>query len=309
MAFAEQTPASSESSSKNTFSVRYAKAITEFDKIMQRLNVKKVLYRTILRGKGLEFESYRRFGQDDDASFIDWGASLRSNELLSRVYIEERNLNVIFLVDVGGSMLFGSKERLKAEYAAEFVAALGHVVLNVGDRIGLILYNEDIAKVLPPSSNKTQMGLLMKYLSEPRLYGGGTSLNRAIDLALRITKSDYTIFFLVSDFLSLSTKEQRMLKLLGTKFETVGVMVRDYLDEHLPRPGFQFAFQDPATKKQIVLDPEIAARRYRENALKQKVFTRNLCKSCSIDLLELNTDSDFAIPTAIFLKNRVGRRK
>lgn len=293
---------------KRSFSINFAKSITEFDRIMQRLKVKKILYRTILRGKGLEFDSYRRFTPDDDASYIDWTASLRANELLSKVYIEERNLNVYFLVDVGGSMLFGSGEKLKAEFAAEFAASLSHLVLNVGDRIGLVLYNESIVKILPPSSKKTQFGLFMKYLSDPELYGGGTNLNKAIDHLLRITSSDYTIFFIISDFVSLSEKNHLFLKRLGTRYETMAIMIRDFLDENLPDPGFQFALQDPSSKRQIVLDPEIAAKRFRENALRQKAQTKKILKDAKIDLLELTTEKEFAIPTATFLKSRVGRR-
>lgn len=294
---------------KGKFNVNFPVAITEFDRIMQRLKLKKILYRIILRGKGLEFDSYRKFGFDDDASFIDWKASLRANQLLSRTYIEERDLNVYFLVDVSNSMLFGSRNKLKSEYVAEFVTALSHLVINVGDRIGLVMFSDSLVKVLHPSSKKTQFGLFMKFLSDPNLYGGGFDLDKVIDYVLKTVKSEYSVFFIISDFISLGESNQRNLRLLGTRFETMAVMSRDFLDENLPKTGYQFAFQDPYSKRQMVLDPEISSRRYRVKALEQKAKVKEIFENARIDVLELDIGKRFAVSTATFLKNRAGRRR
>ena len=153
-----------EEENKREFKVDYASAISGFSNIIKKFPLKKILYRSLFRGKGLEFESYRNFQPDDDASMIDWKASLRGDKLLAKKYIEERDLNVYFLVDVSNSVLFGSGEKLKAEFAAECCAALGHLIHDLGDNIGLIMFNDKIQKYIPAGSGRNQFNLIFKTL-------------------------------------------------------------------------------------------------------------------------------------------------
>ena len=289
---------------KGEFLLNFPKAISEFENAMHKFPVKKILYRTVFRGKGLDFDSFRLFGPGDDASLIDWRASLRADNILARKYIEERDLSIYFLIDVSNSMLFGSSKRLKAEYAAEFVASLSHLIISAGDRIGLIMFSDDVVKFLHPSSSKNQFALFTKFLSDSSFYGKGFDLNKAIKYVLQIVKSPYAVFILVSDFIKTKEEDLRNLRLMGSKFETLAVMIRDPLDENLPKTKYQFAVQDPYSNRQMILDPEIAAGRYRENVVKQKKIVKQMLKDSRIDLIELITDKHFSIPVANFLKGR-----
>jgi uncharacterized protein (DUF58 family) len=145
------------------FSVDYINSVSGFASMMQKFPLKRILYKTILRGKGLEFDSYRVFQQDDDASMIDWMASLRSNGLLAKKYIEERELSIYFIVDASSNVLFGSGDKLKAEYNAEIVAALSHLILESGDKIGLVMVNDDVTKYIPPKNGKNQFMILTSF--------------------------------------------------------------------------------------------------------------------------------------------------
>jgi len=289
---------------KGEFAVNFPKAIAEFENAMHKFPVKKILYKNIFRGKGLEFDSYRVFQPDDDASLIDWKASLRSNQILAKKYIEERELNVYFLVDVSNSMLFGSGKQLKAEYTAEFVASLSHLILGSGDKIGLVMFNDDVVKVLWPARTKNQFALFSKYLGDASLYGGGFDISKAINHVLQTVKSPYTIFILVSDFIRTKISDLENLKLMGNRFESLAVMVRDRLDEELPNVNYQFAVQDPYSGKQMVLDPTIARGRYRKRSLSQKENIRDMMKKSRIDLMELSTDKNFVIAVSAFLRGR-----
>jgi len=292
------------SSKKGKFLINFPRAIARFENTMQKFPVKKILYKSVFRGRGLEFESYRLYGDDDDSSLIDWKASLRANEMLAKQYIEERDLNVYFLVDVSNSMLFGSSNKLKAEYTAEFVASLSHLIIGSGDRVGLVMFSDDVVKVLRPSSSKNQFALLTKFLSDASFYGGGFDMNKAVDYVLRTVKTSYTVFVLVSDFIRTRKDSSRRFRLMGSRFETFAVMIRDQLDENLPRTKYQFSVQDPYSGKQMILDPEIAAERYRENVIRQKGLIKEMFKKSRIDFLELMTDKGFAIPLSSFLKRR-----
>ncbi len=298
-----------EVSNRGKFVLNFPRAIAEFENAMQKFPVKKILYKNIFRGKGLEFDSYRVFQQDDDASLIDWKASLRSNQILAKKYIEERELNVYFLVDVSNSMLFGSGDKLKAEYAAEFVASLSHLVLGSGDRIGLVMFSDKVVKFLRPARTKNQFALFTKFLADSSLYGGGFDIDKAVNHVLQTVKSPYTIFILVSDFIRTKKESLANLKLMGTRFESLAVMVRDRLDEDLPDSNCQFAVQDPYSGKQMVLDPAIARDKYRKNVLRQKMMIREMMRKSRVDLLELVSDKSFVIAVSSFLRGRaVGAR-
>ena len=136
------------SSKKGKLVINFPRAISQFESAMHKFPVKKILYKSVFRGRGLEFESYRLHGDDDDVSLIDWKASLRANEMLAKQYVEERRLNVYFLVDVSNSMLFGSSDKLKAEFTAEFVASLSHLVVGSGDNIGLVMFSDEVVKII-----------------------------------------------------------------------------------------------------------------------------------------------------------------
>jgi len=290
------------------FSINFPKAISEFQNAMKKFPVKQILYKIIFRGKGLEFDSYRVFENGDDGDLIDWKASLRANQLLARKYIEEKELNVYFLVDVSNSMLFGSGNKLKAEYAAEFVAALSHLVSTSGDRIGLVMFNDKIVKFLHPGSGRNQFALFMKFLADPNLYGGGFNLGKTIESVLKTVRSDYNVFIVVSDFIKVNSfSDERSMKIIGTKFETISVVIRDVLDEELPKTDYQFAIQDPYSNRQMILDPKIAAERYRENVALQKRILMALFKKSKIDSVEFLTKNSFASLLVAFLKRRSKR--
>lgn len=295
-----------EVSEKGKFALNFPRAIAEFENAMQKFPVKKILYRNLFRGKGLEFDSYREFQQDDDASLIDWKASLRANQLLARKYIEERELNVYFLVDVSSSMLFGSGDRLKAEYTAELVASLAHLVLEAGDKIGLVMFNEDVVKVLRPARTRNQFALFTKLLGDPGMYGGGFDIENLVNKILPIVTSPYSVFIFVSDFINIRKENISRLKLLGLRYESLAIMIRDRLDEELPDLKYQFSVQDPSSGRQMILDPDIAANRYRANVLRQKAMIKEIMRDSRIDVLEMATDKKFVVALSSFLRQRAG---
>ena len=286
------------------FKVDYANAIAGFAKTIQKFPLKKILYRSLFRGKGLEFESYRNFQPGDDASMIDWKASLRGDKLLAKKYIEERDLNVYFLVDISNSTLFGSGDKLKAEYAAECCAALGHLIHSLGDNIGLIMFNDKIKKYIPAKSGRNQFNLLFKTLSNPEEYGGNFDLEQAAKFALDFIKTDYTVIILVSDFINLKRNAKKSLNILTNRFETIALMVRDSMDDELPKLNYQLSISDPYSSKTMVVDPKMTAEGYKINAIKQKKGVINLFRDCNVDLLELNSSESFFTPLAGFLRSR-----
>lgn len=283
--------------------IDFGSAVSQFERALRKFQVKKVVYQSLFRGRGLEFDGYRNFMQDDDASMIDWKASLRANKLLSREYIEERDLRVYFVVDVSSGMLFGSGNKLKAEYAGEIVAALSHLIMGSGDNAGLVTVTDRVNRILKASRTKNQLFLMLNYLSDVKEYGGRFDFQNTLKYLLN-TLDSHAVVILISDFLHIGRDFDKILRILSTKFETLAFMIRDPLDEELPKSSYQMVIEEPYTKKQIVIDSTFAAETYKRNALQQKMFVKAKFKEANIDLLELNVREPFINPLVSFLKGR-----
>jgi uncharacterized protein (DUF58 family) len=294
---------------KNDLELNTSEVVSKFERAVKKFELKKKIFRILSRGKGLEFEAYRKFEQDEDYSVIDWKATMRAGgDLMTRQYKEEREIDVYFLVDAGESMKFGSGKKLKAEIAGEAICSLAHVSLTSGDRVGLILYSDKSMKVLPSKNSKNQFFLFKKFLSDKNSYGGNFDLASAINFSFRFVKrSQSLIFVIVSDFIHIKKGFEKQLKILANKGEVVALMVRDPLDNALPKLSAELIIQDPHSSRQMVIDPKVASEQFAINALYQKQFVRDLFKKSAVDFLELNASEDFIAPLVGFLKSRSGR--
>lgn len=285
--------------------INLGSAVSQFERGIRKFQVKKAVYQSLFRGKGLEFDGYRNFFKDDDSSMIDWKASLRANKLLSKEYIEERDLKIYFVVDVSNSMLFGSGKKLKAEYAGEIIAALSHLIMGSGDNAGLIMGNDRVVKFLKATKTKNQLFLMINELQNTQEYGGRFDFNFIINFLLRSIDSK-SVVILISDFLHLGRDFERGLRLLSTKFETIAFMIRDSFDDELPKENYQIVIQDPESGKQMLVDSGFAAQNYKKQAFEQKMFIKKKLEEARVDFMELNTRDDFVHPLVSFLKKRAG---
>lgn len=281
-----------------------AGAVSELETLLKRVLPKNIMYQIVL-GKGLEFDGYRDYTQNDDASLIDWKASVRGKKTLIRKYIEERDLKFIFLVDVSDNMVFGSTEKLKCEYAAELAAALSHLILVNGDRFGFILYNDTIVSRRVPELGNKQFEIFVSELSNPLLYSGGSNLDNVLSNLPDTLDKNTSMIFIISDFIKFDETYKKNLEALASLFEIVAVIVRDPLDNHLPMIDNELVIENPETKEKLLINPKIAAKIYEENAFKQLSLVKKIFQNNNIDFLELSTEKYFAEEFAIFLKERI----
>src|SRR3989344_4584552 len=182
--------------SEKKLNLNIAEAVSELEILMKKVLPRDIIYRWVL-GRGLEFDGYRDYSYGDDASNIDWKATVRAGKTLIRKYVEERDLKFIFLVDVSDNMVFGSTEKLKCEYAAELAAALSHLILVNGDRFGFVLYNDKIVNRRPPEAGNKQFEIFVDELSNPLVYEGVSNLNNILEpLTNDLDKSTSMIFII-----------------------------------------------------------------------------------------------------------------
>jgi len=289
-----------------TLKIDFAGKISQFEKIIKEFQLRRILYKSLFRAKGLEFDSYRPFERDEDASAIDWKATLRAGNLTARKYVEERDMDIYFVVDVSKSMLFGSKEKLKSEYAAEIAAVLSHLMLDSNDNPGLVMFQENLVEFVKPRKGKKQFQLMIKFLCDGEKYGGNFDINNTIQYLLKSISSRFSVIILISDFIHIKKGFELNLKLLSKRFETIAIMIRDPLDEELPKTSQQILIQDPHSGRQMVVNSSLVAESYKKNAKKQKELIKNIFRMANIDLLELNTNEEFIIPLVSFLRTRAG---
>lgn len=263
-------------------------------------------YFSIFKGSGLEFEGYREYSLADDSRNIDWKASLRSDKLLVKEFLQEKGMDVIFVYDVSQSMLFGSHQKIKAHYGAEFILTLAGTAIESSYNVGLICFSDKIKELFLPSMGEHQLGIFFNVLGRHKTYGGGFNFKEASNYVDGVFKPG-SVVVLVSDFLGTKVpigKYKEDLRKLAKKFDLICIILRDERDEVLPSKSMNVILSDPYNDKKILVNPKKIKKRYEEYAKKQKKYLKNVFKDINADYIELYTNKSFVDPTIEFFKRR-----
>lgn len=290
---------------KRRLNVDVAGKIVELQAVLKDFKLKQDIYRIIFRGKGLEFDGYRDFTPDDNAEDIDWKTSARTQKLIVKKYKEERDLKIMFLIDVGTNMVFGSTEKIKCEYVTELVAAFSNIMFNSNDKIGFLFFSNEIKQFSDFRSGFKHFSLFVDLMSDAENYGGKTDLNKALDFAMDYLDDSVMSVIIVSDFLGVNKGTEKKLNLLSHRFETIALRVRDPLDLALPNIEGEIVLEDSESHEQVVVNPMIARVSYQQYAFEQGRHVEEMFKRTEVDFLDLITNKSFTIPLASFLKKRL----
>ncbi|MEK6907074.1 MAG: DUF58 domain-containing protein [Nanoarchaeota archaeon] len=290
---------------KKFFKVDLIPALRRLEILSRGLTSSKLVgaYRSVFKGKGLEFKEYREYTPADDSNLIDWKASAKTNEILMKEYSEEREVDVFFLVDCSSKMLFGSTQRLKAEYAIELVASLSHAILEAGDSVGLALYSDKLKADLLPSRGKTQFYNLSKVLLNIDYYEGNNfNIRDATKFIFNFLKKR-AVVIIVSDFINWKEEWEESLSLLSQKFDVVCIMVRDPRDRIMPEDVGEIVLQDPNTGKTLLIEPGLIKQAYEHDVKEQEIRIKKSLFKIGIDFADVSTDKSFVKPIInLFLK-------
>jgi uncharacterized protein (DUF58 family) len=260
-------------------------------------------YRSAFKGKGMEFEGYREYTTNDDARLIDWKTSLKLKKLVVKELVEERNLNVFFLIDVSSSMVFGSTEKLKNEYAAELAASMCYAILMAGDTISFALFTDRIVDKTKPDIGMKQFFIFSRALVNPRSYGGRFDLGNALRFLSSFVMRD-SLVILISDLIGFKEGYERDLKIAGRRFDMISIMVRDPRDRTLPKGSHQILVSDPYSGEQLLIDPNLIREKYEKYVKEEEDRIRRTFLESNIDFLELSTDQPFIVPVMNFFLKR-----
>lgn len=259
---------------------------------------------TVFKGRGMEFTGYRQYTYTDDASLIDWKASLRSKEILVREFEEFKNFEVLFLFDVSNTMLFSSVDQLKVEYAAELLFVLAQAASHTGDAIGLAMYSNRILASFQPEFGR---GIRLKFerlLSDKENYGGERNLKRSL-LEVSSMLQKPSLIIMISDFLDFPDDWERYFAFLANRHQLIGIMVKDKRDRELPNKHEQFYLKDPNGKEVMYVDTKQFAKEYKRLALEHEARVSGLFKKMRSSCLILENGTPFEDALQKFFNSQV----
>lgn len=262
-------------------------------------------YHSVFKGRGMEFAEVREYQVGDDIRSIDWNVTARFGHPFIKIFEEERELTVMLLVDMSGSLVFGSGEKTKQQIAAELSAILAFSALKNNDKVGLILFTDRIEKFIPPKKGKTHsLRIIREVLSfEPQ--GNQTDIKGALEYFNHTIKKK-AIVFLISDFID--GGYDKILKIVGRKHDLIGVVLQDQREKALLDVGL-VKFRDAETGEIRYLDTsdKIIQKTVVEQRKKWNDYRRSLFLSSRLDSVEIETAGSYVKPLVDFFKQREKR--
>jgi uncharacterized protein (DUF58 family) len=270
-------------------------------------------YRTVFRGSGIDLAGLREYQEGDDIRYIDWNVTARLQSLHVREYQQDRELNAWFLLDLSGSVDFGSGNATKRMVLAEVVAVLARLLSSRGNRCGAMLFNAGIEQILPPRTGRRQVLHLLNLLANPRprtapKVRGTTDLGAVLRDAAGIIRRQ-SLVFVVSDFISRPGWE-KALGLLARRHEVVAIRLFDPMEAAIPEIGL-LSFQDAETGEQLFVDTGDRGFRRRFTAawLRAEEALQTALAAAGVDCLEVSTEDDLLDAFVRFAHMRKQRHK
>ena len=262
-------------------------------------------YHSVFRGRGMEFEEVREYVPGDDIRAIDWNVTARMGHPFVKRFREERELTVLFLVDVSASGVFGSGARSKLERAIELTALLMLTALRNHDKVGLLLFAEDVVRFLPARKDRGGALRLLRELVAARPVRGATRVERALDYVNRVQKKR-AVVFLISDFLDGDFSS--LLATTGRRHDLVAVRIFDAREGALRDAGL-VRLVDAESGATVEIDsasPRVR-RWFGEQARARTVRLRAAFQRAGVDLLEIDADEDYEKSLLRFFRMRERR--
>ena len=262
-------------------------------------------YHSIFKGKGMTFSEVREYQSGDDIRLIDWNVTARTTTPFVKNFEEERELTVYLMVDISASGEFGSGSQLKRELGTEIAAVLGFSAIKNNDKVGLILFSDNIEKFIFPKKGKSHVLRVIRELLYTNPRNTGTSIGKSLDYLLKVAKRK-SVVFIISDFLDSGYNSS--LQIVSKKHDLIAIQLYDPAEYKFPNIGLA-KVEDPESGEMFWIDTtsKRAMKELEDDIrLKQLKFSKN-AKKIGFDLISISTDEDFVDPLMSFFKKREKR--
>jgi len=262
-------------------------------------------YHSVFKGRGMEFDEVREYTPGDEIRTIDWNVTARTGQPYVKRYVEERELTVLFVVDLSASGTFGTQEKLKNEVAAELCALLAFSAIKNNDKVGLIIFTDIIELYIPPGKGTSHVLRLIRDLLNFKPRQQKTDIAQALDYLGRITHRK-AVVFLVSDFLA--EGYEKPLGILARRHDLIAISIADPRERELPKVGL-IELEDAETGETVVVDSGSAQVRRRYEAIARERAERldESFRSSGVDHIPVMTGRDHVRDLVRFFRARERR--
>lgn len=263
-------------------------------------------YHSAFKGRGMSFAEVREYQYGDDVRAIDWNVTARYKKPFIKTFEEERELTLVLLIDVSKSAFFGTRKQFKNEYITELAAVLSFSAIKNNDKVGLILFSDDIELYIPPKKGKYHILRIIRELVNFKPSGNGTDIDGALRFFSRVVKKR-SIAFIMSDFMSNPFNEA--LAIACRKHDFTGIHVYDPAECEIPRVGLA-RMRDAETGKArwVNTDSPKVQRAFAETFLSNKNQIQSDFNRNGSDFLSLSIQESYILSLRNFFKRRESRK-
>ena len=266
-------------------------------------------YHSAFKGRGMTFSEVREYQYGDDIRTIDWNVTARFNTPFVKIYEEERELTVMLLVDVSGSRMFGTANKLKKDLATEVAAVLSFSAGFNNDKVGVIFFSDKVEKFIPPKKGRAHTLRIIRELIDFKPENNKTNISEALRFLTNAIKKSCTAF-LLSDMIDVNNENMHpnfedALKIAGNKHDIAAIRIYDKREEKMPNVGI-IRLKDAETGKLTVVDTSLKSVRntYSEWMSTLNENLRHTFSRCRIDNVSISTDEDYVKPLIQLFKKR-----
>ena len=265
-------------------------------------------YQSVFKGLGMAFSEVRQYQPGDDVRMIDWNVTARMDEAYVKVFVEEREMTVMLLVDASGSGAFGSREQRKREVAAEIAALLAFSAIKNNDRIGLVIFTDRVERFVPPMKGKKHVLAIVSEILQFQPRSSRTDLAAGLQFLVQVMRRR-SVAFLISDFLVEGgvPSFDKALRIAHRRHDVVPVTITDPLEEELPSLGLGY-FEDLETGEVICFDTSgPGGLRFAAEARRLRGERDALFRRLDMDSVGVRTDRPYIAPLLSFFRARERR--
>jgi uncharacterized protein (DUF58 family) len=264
-------------------------------------------YHSIFKGRGMEFDEVRPYQVGDEIRTIDWNVTARTGVPYVKRYVEERELTVMLVIDASASENFGSVERFKREMAAELAAVLAFAATTNNDRVGLLIFTDQVELFIPPRKGRRHVLRLIREMLAFRSQRRGTDIRLALDTVNQIVKRR-SIIFLISDFIADPKTYRQVMAVTNKRHDLIAIDLHDPFDGNFEPVGL-LAIEDPETDEFFWVD---TGSRSWQSAFQQRSKDGNhgffqALAQAKVDHISIQTGQDYTTPLAGFFRERARR--
>jgi len=260
-------------------------------------------YQSTFKGRGMTFSEVRKYEFGDDVRSIDWNVTARYNEPFIKIFEEERELTMMLVVDISASEFFGTSTKFKRELITEISATLSFSALQNNDKVGVILFSDQIELFIPPKKGKSHILRIIRELIEFKPNSKRTSISMALSFLMRVIKKK-SIVFILSDFID--SDYENSIQLVSKKHDLTGIRIYDKIESIIPNLGI-VPFRDNETSviNYVNTNSKSFKSNHTINYYKKVNYFEESFKKNGSGQISCQTDEDFVKKLLSYFKRRI----